>query len=440
MEHRLKTHDEFAQEVIKDVIDCGTQCADIGSFDVDVTKMDVDFLIENLPALDYTKDRLLNYIFSNGLTTGEVEANHRLDSWLYDLKNRQGATNFSVLREAVGYAIIYGECGVRIYEDRLYIYRQGHFGALVNREDGIDEIVAFFIRKDGKEVERDFKLDQVEMFSDVQSFFDTNNMILLDTEEFFTLRNDVTQDHGYCPLKMDQQRLNLLMSVYMRLNYDINYDGPGRIVVRPKSGYLAGEENDLSTSAMFNNTPEAQQKRNEKAQQEVRRVAEQIKGSASDSVILLSNAFEEKIEKIPRVTKATEFFEWIKQEAVIMAQLLGMSPTLLEVGDIHGNVSVEKIIDNAMLNTIIPMRESYAVQFSEAISKAASVPKVYFNKYDMQQVEDENDIRAKVAAIIKDLSVTVKNTGDENAAKLMNEFTEVLRTSVYDDNNNLREL
>lgn len=435
-----KTPDEFAQEVIKDVIDCGTQCADIGSFEVDVSKMDIDFLIENLPGLDYTKDRLLNYIFSNGLTTGEVEANRRLDYWLYDLKNRQGATNFSVLREAVGYAIIYGECGVRIHEDRLYIYRQGHFGALVNREDGIDEIVAFFIRKDGKEVEGDFKLDQIVMYSSVERFFDDNNMILLDTSEFFTLRNDITQDHGYCPLRMDQQRISLLMSVYMRLNYDINYDGPGRIVVRPKSGYLSGEENDMSTSAMFNNTPEAQRKRNENAQAEVRRVANQIKGSSSDSVILLSNAFEDKIEKIPRVTKATEFFEWLKGEGVILAELLGMSPTLLEVGDIHGNVSVEKIIDNAMLNTIIPMRESYAVQFSEAVSKAADVPKVYFNKYDMQQVEDENDIRAKVAGIIRDLSVATKNTEDENVHKLLNEFTEVLRTSVYDDNGNLREL
>lgn len=437
---KKKTPDEFAQEVIKDVIDCGTQCEDIGTFEVDVSKMDIDFLIENLPGLDYTKDRLLNYIFSNGLTTGEVEANKKLDYWLYDLKNRQGATNFSVLREAVGYAIIYGECGVRIYEDRLYIYRQGRFGALVNREDGIDEIVAFFIRKDGKEVEGDFKLDQIVMYSSVERFFDDNNMILLDTSEFFTLRNDVTQDHGYCPLRMDQQRISLLMSVYMRLNYDINYDGPGRIVVRPKSGYLSGEENDLSTSAMFNNTPEAQRKRNENAQAEVRRVANQIKGSSSDSVILLSNAFEDKIEKIPRVTKATEFFEWLKGEGVILAELLGMSPTLLEVGDIHGNVSVEKIIDNAMLNTIIPMRESYAVQFSEAVSKAADVPKVYFNKYDMQQVEDENDIRAKVAGIIRDLSVATKNTEDENVHKLLNEFTEVLRTSVYDDNGNLREL
>ena len=121
---------------------------------------------------------------------------------------------------------------------------------------------------------------------------------------------------------------------------------------------------------------------------------------------------------------------------------MGMSPTLLEVGHISGNVSVEKIIDNGMLNTIIPMRENYAVQFSDLISNALDFPKVYFNKYDLQQVEDENIVRHKVAEIIRNLSVAYKNSGyeDKVVLKAIEDFTSYLNNSIYTDRGDLIHL
>ena len=113
----------------------------------------------------------------------------------------------------------------------------------------------------------------------------------------------------------------------------------------------------------------------EKAKEEARRIAREIKSSTSDSVILLSNGFDKDIEHLERVTKATEFFDWLSNEGVILAQAMGMAPSLLELGKISGNVSMEKIIDNSMLNNIVPLREQYAIQFSEFISNHLKIQK-----------------------------------------------------------------
>ena len=290
-------------------------------------------------------------------------------------------------------------------------------------------------------VEGDLKQDEWADFSyyrDIEDWFDENGLILLDPSEFVNLRNDLSEMHGKSPFLEDKQRTRLLLSVYKRLNYDIQYDGPGRIIVRPKGAYDTGEE--LSTAALINNSGAAQTQRNEEAKKEVARVAKEIKSSSSDAVIALSNGFDDKITHLPRVTKATEFFEWLQQEGMIVSQILGMSPVLMEVGSWSGNVSMQYIIDNAMLNTIVPMREKYAIQFSAMIAKLIGVKKVYFNKYDMKQAEDENARREKIATVIKDLSTAYRQTNDDNLKTLIDEFAEVLRTSVYDENNKLRPL
>lgn len=440
---------EAQQEVLQDMLECNTVCGDLGKYskretELDFTVAEIDELLEQLPGVDYVLDRIVSYMFSNGLTTGNDEQDaKKLDPWLYETKNKRDVTNYEELRITIRQAKAYGECGLRIYEGNLYHYKRGLYGMIVETEGGIDDVQAYFIRKDGKYIEKDFSSEEFDLFddfTDLWTYFDDNGYILLDPSEFINVRNDTSSLHGESPFTKDRQRLDLLLSVYERLNYDIDYDGPGRIIVRPKDGRVQGDENGIGTGQIIDNSLAAQAKRNDKAKAEVRRVAREIKESTSDSVILLSNAFGETIEHLPRVTKATEFFDWIENDTVILAQMLGMSPTLLEVGKLHGNISVEKIIDNAMLNTIIPMRESFAVQFSKMISERLGVEKIYFDKYDMQQVQDENDVRGKVATMIKDLSAANKSTPNENTQRLIDELNELLRSSLYDDKNMPRTL
>ena len=232
------------------------------------------------------------------------------------------------------------------------------------------------------------------------------------------------------------------MTTYERLNYDLKYDGPGRIVLHPKDGYVTAGNNDMSSTEVVNQSAPAKKDRENKMRAEVEKVAKQIKESGSDAAIFLSEYFDNDITKLPRVTKATEFFDWLENEGVILSQILGLSPSLLELGRLSGNVSMEKIIDNSMVNNIIPLREQYAIQFSEFISDKIGVQKVYFNKYEMQQAENENTERTKIVNIMSLLN-SMKDNDDVTRAialKLFNDFGDMLNNNIHNDAGDLVEL
>jgi len=247
----------------------------------------------------------------------------------------------------------------------------------------------------------------------------------------------------------DEARLDLLTAVYERLNYDIRYDGPGRIIIRPKDGFRSGDTNDISTTAVISEALKAEKKDQENLLKEAQRVAKQIQGSSSDSVIVLSNAFDDKIEHLERVTKATEFFTWIKNDTLLLAQDFGMSPSLLELGNVSGNVSMTSIIDLAMTNSIVPLRERYAQQFSSFLAQHIGVEKVYFNIYEMAQQEDENTMRTKVVNMMSLLNAMRYTEGSgENevekiqpkAMQLFNDFADMLSANLHNEVNQLEEL
>lgn len=443
------------QEILDKMLECNVACADIGTFKTKRNKdglSKIDWLVEVLPGIEYVLGQELNYIFSNGLTTGLVREDEILDRWLYH-NNLQGVTNYAVIRDIIATATIYGEGGARWYKDDLYFVPVGSFTPVTATEDGIKRVVAFAITKDGKRLsEEEFKirlntafsidnegLDTYEMLEDRLS---DQNIILLDKTDFLHIRNDTRSLHGQSPLLKDALRLELLVTTYERLNYDLKYDGPGRIVLHPKDGYVGNGNNEISSTEVINQSAPAIQKRDEKMRREVEKVAKQIKESGSDAAIFLSEYFSKDITKLPRVTKATEFFDWLLNEGTILAQMLGMSPSLLELGRLSGNVSMEKIIDNSMVNNIIPLRERYAIQFSEFLSGKIGVQKVFFNKYEMQQAENENTERTKIVNIMSLLNAMKDNEDNTRdiALKLFNDFGDMLENNIHNDAGDLVEL
>lgn len=433
--------EQIKELILDDVLSCHVQCSDIGYKKRRRNGIGkIEYLKRNLPGLEYVKNQAVYFIFSNGLTTGEVETNKTLQNWLYS-KNKNEVTNYSVLESAVGNALIDGCCGVRIYENALYVVERGYYAPLTQRVDGIEFVLAYVIKDDGKKIKEKFSLDDdYQSFEDFTRRLTEEGYILLDSESFFTLRNDPSKIFGDSPLLKDELRLNLLIEEYEHLNHDIEFDGPGRIVLHVNDGINGGE--DISSSQLINQSGGAQERRNSKALMEAERIAKQIKNSSSDAVITLSNAFSEKITHLPRVTKSTDDFfrEWLRNEGTIIAQDIGISPALVELGDVSGNVSMEKIIDNAVTNTIIPMRENYAAQFSDILSKIVGVGKVYFDKYKLTQIEDVNNVRQKVANMIRDISVAEKNAPAEDKSKLSSLLVDYISNSLVDADGNIAEL
>ena len=437
-------------EILENMLECNS-CNDIGSLPKkkwgDGLEK-VDEYMQVLPGADYVLTQTLNYMFSNGLTTGSIRQDEKLEKFLYK-KNARQTLNKDELRNAIGMAITHGASGLRWLNGDVYQYKWGTYRILTIKKNGIESVLGYLIKKDGGRVppiKFDFK--KYEEYEDFIRDLDEQELILLDTSEFMVIRNDTSLPYGHSPLLADEARLDLLTAVYERLNYDIRYDGPGRIIIRPKDGLAGGDDNnDVSTANVLQGALAGQAKSKEAILKEAKRVANQIKKSSSDSVIVLSNAFDKDIDHLERVTKATEFFTWIKNDTLVLAQDFGMAPSLLELGGVSGNVSMTSIIDTAMINTIVPLREKYSEQFSSFISGKIGCEKIYFDKYDMKQNEDENTMRTKIVNILSLLNaMRIKGANGEEdviqpkAQQLFDDFADMLSDNIHNELKQLEEL
>jgi len=428
-------------KVLVDILNDWTECSSVCDLAKTSKLKDVeglakaDYYMQILPAAEYVKSQTLNYLFSNGITTGSINEDETLDAFLYRL-NELGVTNYSVLRNAIGKAITHGSCGLRWYQGDIYQYEPNTYKTITVVNDGIKQIAGYIVSAEHQAIAGFDIGDKIEDYAEIIERLKERKLILLEPTEFINIRNDTSYDYGYSPLLKDELRLDLLVAVYERLNYDIRYDGPGRIIIRPKDGYVAGDQNDISTTEAINQSAMANKKRVDAIKAEAARVAKEIKDSSSDSAIVLSNAFDKEITHLERVTKATEFFDWIENEGVIIAQDFGMSPSLLELGGISGNVSMTSIIDNAMLNSIVPMREHYAIQFSTFLAQHLKITKVFFNKYEMQQAENIHTIRTQMTNMI-----SIMNSIDRpDASALTGELIKMLDEDIHNENGVLEEL
>lgn len=423
--------------ILEEMLNCNYACS-AGDFKAKkfIYEEDmIDWLYHNLPTISYVVDQLVNYIFSNGLTTGDEKQDEQLNEFLY-AENIKGTTNYNVLREAVKNSLVYGKSGIRyLNEDAGLINVNSKNYACLTEENeefyGFDNIVGYILSTDNQKIwETD--LDEIEFnqeaFVKKGIVVDTEReIVIVSKEDFINLRQNTTKDNGESPLAYDLQRLQLLMTVYQRLNYDVEYDGPGRLLFKLKENYANGSDNDLGTDEVLNQTKKAKDSRVSQVKKEVKEMGDKIKNSSSDSVIGVSDIFED-FEHLPKTTKATEFFEWLGDEGVIISQIFGISPTLIGLGKVSGNVSMEKIIDNAMLNVIIPKREEIAIQISSVLAEKIGVDKIYFDKYEMKQVVDDNDKRLKIVNMIEKL----KRVGyDQLADKLAGGLEEDLDASGF---------
>lgn len=434
-------------ELLEDELACNT-CSDIGGFYKRPVKSDhalIEYYLDNLPGIQFVRNQLVNYIFADGLVAGGVEENNKLDKFLFS-HNQQSMTNYAVLRDTISLASVYGESGLRWYKGDVYSVKPGTYAPAVIRQDGIEQIICYFATKDGSLIDSsEFRLDDIEEIvypltpENVRRYFYEKGYILLDKSEFVNVRNSTGSFYGESPLLKDRLRLDLLVTAYEILNHDLKYDGPGRLIVRPRTGILSDPEGDTSTAEVVNQSVAAIQQRGERAKRELARVAKEIKESTSSSIIALSSAFDEKIEKLPRVTKATEFFGWLEGEMEIEANVLGLPPSLLEAGDLSGNVSMTRIIDNAMLDTIVPEREKYATQFSPLLAPKLGLSKIYFGKYILQSEESKASARLKVATTIQQLGQLDPDKYPEVKA-LIGEFVKQLDYDIHDSIGGVVEL
>lgn len=387
----------------------------------------IEWLTENLPTLPYVLEQYMNFLFSNGLVSGTPEGDEKLKNWLFK-PNIKGIPNYIVLKEAIKNSIVWGKCGIRWLseEDGIIVVPHTQYSTIVVEDEqygGFKKPVAYAISMDE---EKHIDLSGYELELDRETFTregilkDFKNDVIVEfPENFINLRADISTEDGKSRLLEDRQRLEILANVYTRLNYDVIYDGPGRIIFWMKDDIYNTGTIDLSAGELIAGSVASKEKRAERARAELEAMAKSIKDSRSDNVILSSPMFD-RLDHLPRVTKATEFFDYLNKEGSIVSQVIGITPELIGLGDVSGNVSMEKIIDNAMINVIVPQRESYATQISPMLSGKLGLPKIYFDKYELKNQIDHSSPVYKLALSIQQLQEAGYNdTANYLAQKIM---------------------
>ena len=429
-----------AEIILDNLLQCNTDCKSGFTLVNNKTQTEeIEWLIANLPTLPYVMDSYLNFVFSNKLTTGNEELdNSVLNPFLYRT-NAKGVTNYSVIREAVKNMILYGKCGIRWLDDESGIVsvESNRYTSLTRQDKefyGFYRTVSYAVSTDEEEPislgQEPIELDRDEFKRTGRIVSKNKDYIVVLPEDFVNLRTDTSKENGISKLQEDKQRLTLIGNVYQRLNYDIVYDGPGRLIFWLKDNFLNGGDIDVSANEILDQSSEAKNLRAERAKDEIKKMATEIKGSSSDNVILASSYFEDKFEHIPRVTKATEFLEYLQmKEGSIIAQCIGITPELIGLGDVSGNVSMEKIIDNAMVNVIIPLREAVATQFSPMLSQKLGVPKIYFDKYEARYNVDRSSEAYKYSLSVNQM-IQAYATSLEMNGKVPSEMQNAIMDSL----------
>ncbi|WP_295748801.1 hypothetical protein [uncultured Holdemanella sp.] len=425
-----------AEKVMEAMLNCNSDCIN-GFVKTNFNNQfdEIDWMIDNLPTLPYVIGKVIDFIFSNGITTGDENLDKDvLMPFLYR-QNAQGVTNYSVLQNAIMQSLLYGKCGIRWLDEEKGIITENYrnYVSIVREDDehkGFRVPVCYAMSANDKEP---ISLGTKEIDFDEALFLQTGKLMSKDgtiiveiPDNFCNLRNGTDHENGLSCLLRDKQRLKLLGAVYERLNYDIQYDGPGRLIFWLKDGFAKGDTIDLSASQVLDESSSSKADRADKARIEAKRLGQEIRNSKSDNVILASSIFD-KMDHLPRVTKGTEFLEYLQmKEGSIICQCFGLTPELIGLGDVSGNVSMERIIDNAMTNTIVPMRERFATQISPMLSEKLGVPKVYFDKYELKEQQDKSAKTYKLALSVTQIVGAIVNGAEQLDKGTKNQMMESL--------------
>ena len=431
------------ERILDALLDCNTECVNgFVKTHFEDYRQEIDWMVDNLPTLPYVIGKVIDFIFSNGLTTGDENLDNTvLMPFLYR-QNAKGVTNYSVLQDAIRQCILYGKCGIRWLDDDSGIITENYknYVSIMDENEeylGFKTPVCYALSADET---KPISLGRREINIDEAYFLRTGKMMSKDgsiiveiPDNFCNLRSGTEHENGISCLMRDKQRLKLLGAVYERLNYDIQYDGPGRLIFWLKDGFAKGDTIDLSASQVLDESVASKNNRANIAREEAKRLGQEIRNSKSDNVILASSVFD-KMDHLPRVTKGTEFLEYLQmKEGSIICQCIGITPELIGLGDVSGNVSMERIIDNAMTNTIVPLRERFATQFSPMLSEKLGLPKIYFDKYELKEQQDKSAKTYKLALSVTQIVGAIVNGAeklDEGTQKYMMDSVKRMMDSI----------
>lgn len=386
--------------------DCGGKCAMDKAFKPEPTKLlynstgftppsvredltTIEYLALNLPDVNYILTSIVNYMFTNELTTKDREKDKILNSYLQSL-NFNGQRNIDTLKEvAKGYRK-YGYYGLlNTGKGLVGVHPKNILACVVDNDKYpvIRQTLTYLIKRDGLQNKGRFnglwegtnfdETELLEIIKDPEKY--KEDIMVVSDDEFVCVRLDTSQVFGMSPLLYDRKRIELVLNILERMNYDISRNGIGTIALQAKdtleeqieesiesgSSFSGGELLDLSRSA--------KQDRQKQIIEDMEKFADELSKTEFNDAIVYSGKFQ-NLEQLERDTKATDFLDYLSMYvSPIICQMFGVPARLFDIGKTVSNIGTHSIIDNAMKNNIIPDREHFIGQCGNVLRKATGL-------------------------------------------------------------------
>lgn len=363
---------------------------------------DIERLALDLPDIDYILDNIVNYMFTNYLTTEDFDKDKVLRDYLYKL-NFNGQRNYDVLKQvAKGYRK-YGYYGLlNTGEGLVGIHPKDILACVIDypKKPVLRQTLTYLIkntnvfvtpfdRKTGNNRPvTDYSADDIQKILENPEEY-KNEVLVVTDKEFACVRIDTSQVFCMSPLLKDRKRVELILNILNRMNYDISRNGIGTIALQAKDTLEEQIEESVEQGTSFSSGElldmgrTAKGERTKKIIEDMNAFAEKLSETEFNDAIVYSGNFQ-NLEQLERDTKATDFLDYLSQYVpAIICQMFGVPARLFDLNKTVSNIGTYSIIDNAMKNTIIPMRDHFLGQVIHILQNATNLSEhIKFDSYE----------------------------------------------------------
>lgn len=363
---------------------------------------DIERLALDLPDVDYILDNIVNYMFTNYLTTEDFDKDKVLRDYLYKL-NFNGQRNYDVLKQvAKGYRK-YGYYGLlNTGEGLVGIHPKDILACVIDypKKPVLRQTLTYLIkntnvfvtpfdRKTGNNRPvTDYSADDIQKILENPEEY-KNEVLVVTDKEFACVRIDTSQVFCMSPLLKDRKRVELILNILNRMNYDISRNGIGTIALQAKDTLEEQIEESVEQGTSFSSGElldmgrTAKGERTKKIIEDMNAFAEKLSETEFNDAIVYSGNFQ-NLEQLERDTKATDFLDYLSQYIpAIICQMFGVPARLFDLNKTVSNIGTYSIIDNAMKNTIIPMRDHFLGQVIHILQNATNLSEhIKFDSYE----------------------------------------------------------
>jgi hypothetical protein len=409
----VESHDSdvLTDQLMYEMFTCKPDCESIEKLLKNKPTYTVEFLADNLPAVQFVCQFYLELIVHGGIIAKDRYNQEKLDKWLIDY-NPLGQTNGNVVRQALLSSILYGYSGLRkVYSDLLYI-APNHFKIwklpYVDKNGdiipGIKKPLLYEIKNnrdltvEGKEGENNvftidgkaYTLAQVvkeQLLAEAAdgSFYRKGDDpaqtddVFVTRDNFCHLRHSDEGTYGRSPLVTDRLRTTLIIDYIKNVIDEVNNDGNDYIMYLKQRGVvgssLTSTISNSRTETVIKSSADVKKTKTVKEKQlgAARDLAKKLKRTAKTRIGIVSKDWVDEITKLEGTVRLNEYISILNDAKGVVADIYGI-PALLAGSSGGGwSTGMAALIPFTLERTIKPFQQRYAEQLNRIVKDCAGI-------------------------------------------------------------------